>query len=98
MDKFRIGSRGETWKDKLRDLFFGFFLYGLHQQVIETSRKYKDILGILILGEAFGIPMLGNIYTIRLIPFFIEDLERIKKKISEEYDILELLHEGPGVH
>ncbi len=96
--KFRLGTRGETLKDKLKDLLFGFFFYGLHQQVTITASKYRDIVHILILGEAFGIPILGNYYTLRLIPYLIEYLPEIKELASKEVDILEHLHEGTAVH
>ena len=93
-----IGTRGGTWKDKLRDLFFGMFYYAMHQQIVHTSQKYKDIVHVIILGELFGIPILGNYYSLRLIPYILDDIVKVRKVAIKDYDILELLHEGHAVH
>ncbi len=97
-EKFRIGSQGRTLKEKLRDLFFGMFYYGMHQQIMHTAQKYRDIVYVLIMGEALGMPILGNYYTLRLIPYIVGDFIKIKELVAREVDVLELMHEGHAVH
>ncbi|MEM3832446.1 MAG: hypothetical protein QW128_02445 [Thermoprotei archaeon] len=83
--------RNLTLKQKLRDFFFGMFLFDMHRELLETSKSYKEIGEILLLGEFLGVPLLSNYYTLRLISYFVKDLEEWKKKQMTEKDLLEEL-------
>lgn len=97
-EQYRIGTRGGRLTDKLRDLFFGAFYYGLHQQIMHTISKYRDIVHVLILGEFLGLPVLGNYYTLRLLPYLVQDMVQLKARLARDVDVLELMHEGAAVH
>lgn len=92
-ESFRIGSRGETLKDKIKDLLFGMFLFPLHQQAIHAAIKYKDIIHIILLGEFLGLPLLGTYYTLRLIPYLIDEIPEIIDRALKERDVFELMEE-----
>jgi len=97
-NQFRIGSgTGGLWQ-ALRDFFFGAFLLNLYQHILHTKKKYDDIFFSLIMGEFLGIPLLGNYFTLRLIPYMLPELERVKTRLLRDVDLLELLSEGPAVH
>ena len=74
------------------------FYYGIHQQITHTARKYKDIVHVLIIGELLGVPTLSNYYTLRLIPYVLGEIVQVRKIVTKDYDVLELLHEGLAVH
>ncbi|MGC9067731.1 MAG: hypothetical protein ACP5GU_03115 [Thermoprotei archaeon] len=80
-----------TLKQKLRDFFFGMFLFDMHRELLEASKSYKEVEEVLLLGEFLGVPLLSNYYTLRLIPYFIKDLDEWKKKQMMEKDLLEEL-------
>jgi hypothetical protein len=80
-----------TLKQKLRDFFFGMFLFDMHQDLLVTSKKYKEVAEILMLGEFLGIPLISTYYTLRLIPYFVKDLEEWKRRQMTEKDLLEEL-------
>jgi len=82
----------------IREILFGFFLYALYQEVLHTKVKYDDMFYALLMAEFLGFPMTTNYYTIRLLPYVVGELENMRKKLLREVDLLELLHEGPGVH
>ncbi len=82
----------------IREILFGFFLYALYQEVLHTKSKYDDMFYALLMAEFLGFPMTTNYYTIRLLPYVVGELENMRKKLLREVDLLELLHEGPGVH
>ncbi len=82
----------------IREMLFGFFVYSLYQSVIHTKVKYDDTFYALLMAEFLGFPMTTNYYTLRLLPYVVGELERTRKKLLREVDLLELLHEGPGVH
>ncbi|MCS6784429.1 MAG: hypothetical protein N3H84_03615 [Candidatus Caldarchaeum sp.] len=93
-----VGSKIAEIKQALKDFFFGALLLSLYQNVVRFKRKYDDIFFSLVMGEFLGIPLLGNYFTIRLIPYFLPELEAAKKRLLRDVDILELLKEGPSVH
>ncbi len=82
----------------IKEILFGFFVYSLYQSVLHTKAKYEDTFHALLMAEFLGFPMTTNYYTIRLLPYVVGELENARKKLLREVDLLELLHEGPGVH
>lgn len=93
-----IGSRISGLKQAIRDFFFGALILNLYQNVLRFKRKYDDIFFSLVMGEFLGIPLLGNYFTLRIIPYLIPDLEVARKRLLVDLDVLELLREGPSVH
>jgi len=97
-EKYRLGSRTAGLKQALRDFFFGALILGLYQNVLRLKLKYDDIFFSLIMGEFLGLPLLGNYFTLRIIPYLMPDLERARMRLLRDVDLLELLREGPAVH
>jgi len=97
-EEFRIGSRDGSFKEKVKDLFFGMFALQTHQELRQLALKYRDIINVLLLGEFMGLPVLGTFYTLRLVPYLIEDIPEITDRVLRERDVLELMHETEGVH
>ncbi|MEM0482858.1 MAG: hypothetical protein QXM16_08270 [Nitrososphaerota archaeon] len=97
-EKHRLGSMGGGIRQALRDFFFGALLLGLYQNVVRFKKKYDDIFFTLIMGEFLGIPLLGNYFTLRIVPYLMPEIERVRKRLLSDVDLLELLHEGPAVH
>lgn len=93
-----VGSRTAGLKQAVKDFFFGALILSLYQSVVSFKRKYDDIFFSLVMGEFLGLPILGNYFTLRLVPYFLPQLEDAKKRLLRDVDILELLHEGPSVH
>ncbi len=97
-ERFRIGSKVTGVKQALRDFFFGALILGLYQNVVRLKMKYDDIFFSLIMGEFLGIPLLGNYFTLRILPYLLPELERARIRLLRDVDVLELLREGPAVH
>ncbi|MEM2096006.1 MAG: hypothetical protein QXV86_01155 [Candidatus Caldarchaeum sp.] len=96
--ELRIGSKKGGWKQALRDFFFGALILGLYHNVASVKRKYDDIFFSLIMGEFLGIPLLGNYFTLRLVPYLLPELEGARRRLLRDVDLLELMKEGPAVH
>ncbi len=97
-EKYRLGGRGKGLKAALKDFFFGMFYYPLHQQIIQASIKYRDVIHVLLLGEFMGLPVFGSYYSLRILPLLVGDLPNISQRVLKDWDVLELLHEGEAVH
>ncbi|MDW8360105.1 MAG: hypothetical protein RMK31_05925, partial [Candidatus Caldarchaeum sp.] len=83
----RIGSVKGGWKQALKDFFFGALILGLYQNVASVKKKYDDIFFSLIMGEFLGIPLLGNYFTLRIVPYLLPDLERARLRLLRDVDI-----------
>ncbi len=91
--EFRIGSRGHTLKEKVRDFLFGLFFFELHQESLGLASKYRDSLNILMLGDFLGLPLMNSYLTLKLIPYMFGDLSNFKKRHLKEKDVFHLLAE-----
>lgn len=85
-------------KQAIKDFLFGAFIFGMLQHIYHVRAKYDDIFHALLVGEFLGIPLLGNYYTLRLLPHIYGELRSARLRLLREVDLLELLHEGPSVH
>lgn len=84
----RIGSSGKTLKQKISDFLFGLFFFQLHQESLGLSNKYKSSIELLLFAEFLGIPMMTSFMTLRLLPYFVNDLKKFKELHLAEHDIL----------
>ena len=92
-------SPGKTGiRQALKDFLFGALVYGMYRQVVVSKAKYNDVLMTLIMGEFIGIPLLGNYFTLRLLPYIYGDLESARRRVLRDVDFLELMSEGPSAH
>lgn len=85
-------------KQALKDFLFGVLVYGMYHQVIVTKAKYNDVLLSLIMGEFLGLPLLGNYFTLKLLPYIYGDLESARRRVLRDVDFLEMMSEGPSAH
>ncbi len=92
-DSVRIGSSGKTIKEKISDFLFGLVFFELHRESMGLSRKYKSSIDLLLFAEFLGIPLMASFVTLRLLPFFVLDLEKFKMAHLKERDILSELGE-----
>jgi hypothetical protein len=94
------GDQGQRYgiRRALKEFLFGMFMYELYQETLHLKAKYRDVFLTLLLGEFLGLPFMGNYYTLRLVPYVVEDIMNVKRRLLREHDIPELLHEGPAAH
>ena len=78
-----------SWVRTARDYFRGFFLYGLIKGVYDEKRCLDALFMLSVFGKTIGFPHLSNYYHLRLMPFFMRDLQRWKKDILRERDFFD---------
>lgn len=84
-------SRLKRLRRILGDFLFGMSTFELYRETLHISKSYRDAIYILLLGEFLGIPFVSNYYTLRLLPYLVEDLEKFKREASKEKDLLEMI-------
>ena len=82
-----------SWVRAAKDYLKGFFFYGLIRGIYEEKRCLDALFMVSIFGKAIGFPHLFNYYHLRLMPFFMRDIERWKKDILRERDFFDRIGE-----
>ena len=91
--RFKIGSKDGSVKSKVRDFLFGLFLFELHQENRELSKKYRDSVELVLFAEFLGIPFMASHVTLKLLPYFLNNLNEFKAENLREHDILSQIAE-----
>ena len=86
--KFRLGSKNGSVTSKIKDFLFGLFLFELHQENLDLSRRYRNSIELILFAEFLGIPFMTSHITLKILPYFIKDLEKFKVDNLKEGDIL----------
>src|SRR2546422_870329 len=57
--------------------------------------RYNDAVNLLVFSEQLGIPLMNSYVSMRLLPYFVGELEGWKRREMREREILE---EAPEIH
>ncbi len=79
----------------LREFLWGLFFYDLYTEHRKISLRYNDAVNLLIFSEQLGIPLMNSYVSMRLLPYFVGQLENWKRRELRERDFLE---EAPDLH
>ena len=86
------------WLQALREIAYGMTGYEFAQHARHLRAERETILLTLTFGDMIGLPLLPPYYSLRLLPYAVQDLERWKRRVlrerhpleSEEYDLIEM--------
>ena len=79
----------------LKDFLWGLLFYDLYTEHRKESLRYNDAVNLLIFSEQLGIPLMNSYVSMRLLPYFVGQLENWKRRELRERDFLE---EAPDLH
>ena len=94
MDQNRSKKEPTLWQ-KIKELFFGLFLYDLHRSAVRAKAQYDDALNVLLMGQFLGIPLMNSVFTLRLFPYLLPQLGNWKRRKLKEADITDFIPSGP---
>ena len=78
-------------RDKISDFLFGMFFFELYMQVKGMSRQYNDAFYALLFGEFLGLPLLNSYITLRILPYFTDELNKWSQRCLKEKPVLGLI-------
>lgn len=87
----RLRNLARTAKEAL----WGLFFYDLYTENMKLRHRYLDAVNVMVFSEQLGIPLMNSYVSMRLLPYFIGDLEGWKRRELSESDVLE---EAPDLH
>lgn len=79
----------------LREMTWGLFFYDLYTESRKMRMRYDDAVNLLVFSEQLGIPLMNSYVSMRLLPYFVGELEGWKRRELRERDFLE---EAPDLH
>ena len=74
---------------KIKELFFGLFVYGLYRSAIQAKAEYDDALNVLLMGQFLGIPLMNSVFTLRLFPYLMPQLGDWRKRKLKEIEVID---------
>ncbi|MCI4371802.1 MAG: hypothetical protein L3J78_04060 [Thermoplasmata archaeon] len=86
------------WKNSLRvlkEMLWGLFFFDLYTENMKMRMRYNDAVNLLVFSEQLGIPLMNSYVSMRLLPYFIGELEGWKRRELRELDFLE---DAPDLH
>ena len=88
-------SRWRRALQVVKEILWGLFLFDLYTENMKMRIRYNDAVNLLVFSEQLGIPLMNSYVSMRLLPYFVGDLEGWKRREMREREILE---EAPEIH
>lgn len=88
-------SRWRRAAHTLKEMLWGLFFYELYIEQMKLRIRYNDAVNVMIFSEQLGIPLMNSYVSMRLLPYFVGELEGWKRRELREKDFLE---EAPDLH
>jgi hypothetical protein len=73
----------------LKDFLKGLLLYNIGQHFYEQKRGLEDLFMLGLFGPLIGIPHLFQYYSLRLLPYYVQDFQAWKKRMVKERDFFD---------
>ncbi len=89
----RAREEPSLWQ-KIKEVFFGLFVYDLYRSAIQAKAEYEDALNVLLMGQFLGIPLMNSVFTLRLFPYLLPQLGDWKRRKLKEADITDFIPSG----
>jgi len=65
----------------IKNFIYGIFHHNIYRDTLKLASQYDDLMLLIVYGEMLGFPTFSNIFTLRLLPHIIPDIERWKARI-----------------
>lgn len=88
-------SRWRRAGKALKEMMWGLFFYEIYTENTKMQIRYNDAVNLLVFSEQLGIPLMNSYVSMRLLPYFVGQLEGWKRREMRERDFLE---DAPDVH
>ena len=79
-----------VWHDRwraVREFFYGFYAFEFERQALEMRGEVESAFLLITFGDMLGVPVLPPLYSLRLLPFVVPDVEAWKRRVTRERDL-----------
>jgi hypothetical protein len=72
---------------KIREFFYGLSFYEFELQALELRGELESVFMLITLGDMLGVPVMPPIYSLRILPYAVPDIEKWKRRVMRERDL-----------
>ena len=88
-------SRAKRLLQVLKEMAWGLFFFDFYNENLKMRLRYNDAVNLLVFSEQLGIPLMNSYVSMRLLPYFVGELEGWKRREMREREILD---DAPEFH
>ena|ERR1700739_1119594 len=81
--RFVAGSR---WR-AIREFIYGIYGYEFERHALEMRGELESAFMLITLGDMLGLPIIPPIYSLRILPYVVPDIEKWKRRVLRERDL-----------
>jgi hypothetical protein len=82
----RTGA-GVSKLQALREFIYGFYGYEFERQALEMRGELESVFLLLTLGDMLGVPIVPPLYSLRILPYAVPQIESWKRRTVRERDL-----------
>jgi len=75
------------WSRRLREFFYGFYAFEFERQALEMRGEVEAAFLLITFGDMLGVPVLPPLYSLRLLPYVVPQVETWKRRLMRERDL-----------
>ncbi|MEJ2717986.1 MAG: hypothetical protein P8182_12745 [Deltaproteobacteria bacterium] len=83
----------DRWWRGLKDFLYGFFIYGMVEEVAGRKREQEQVFLLIMMGDLVGLPIFSGYYKLRFLPYCLPRLARWKKEVIRPKDLFSMVQE-----
>lgn len=72
---------------KIRQFLYGMFAYEFELQALEMRGELESAFMLISVGDMLGVPVMPPIYSLRILPYLVPDIEKWKRRVMRERDM-----------
>ena len=76
-------SRGRRALQIAKEVLWGLFFYDFYYENLKFRARYNDAVNLLVFSEQVGLPLMNSYVAMRLLPYFVGDLENLGDKLDQ---------------
>lgn len=84
------GNRRRGVLQTLKDVLYGMTGYELERTARELRAQTADLFALIVFGDLIGLPIIPSYYALRLLPYFVPEIEGWKRRMLREKDLTEV--------
>lgn len=74
---------------KVREFLYGLYAYEFEVQALELRGELETAFMLITFGDMLGVPVMPPIYSLRILPYFVPDVAKWKRRVMRERDLPE---------
>jgi hypothetical protein len=71
----------------VREFFYGLYAFEFERQALEMRGEIESAFMLIAFGDMLGVPVLPPLYSLRLLPFVVPNIQNWKRRVMRERDI-----------